>query len=81
MSKRRTRKDKLHARHVYSLPTLPSAAKSSDRPAPITESVRHSKNQLYAYDPNLLYRDLIKTVGLSVLILSLEFGLYWYWNL
>ena len=78
MAKRRTRKDKLRARHVdlatFSLPT----------PMPTTEATKYhkllDKTTLPAIDTGLIKQDLWKSLIISGLILVVQFGIYGYWS-
>lgn len=80
MAKRRTRKDKLAARHHYTLPQdqtpiLRSSAKSiSKSQKPQAIYLTTAANNRY------ILKDLTKTVLVTLLILFFELSIYWYWK-
>jgi hypothetical protein len=75
MAKRRTKKDKVTAHHSYSLPTInPTESKAASKVATL------SATDLIGYDPKFIYRDVLKTVLLSVLIIGAELALWWQWK-
>lgn len=77
MPKKRTKQQKIHARTHYSLPASGAFSLNESRPESVSAKST-SIDMLYTYDPIYLRRDLGRTVILSILILVLQLGLYFW---
>jgi hypothetical protein len=85
MSKRRTRKDKVEAKHQYQLGNWyqkPAAGLETPamKPAPEAATARITAMTLYGYEPSLIRGDIIKTIIVAGIILAVEIGLYVFWR-
>lgn len=87
MAKRRTKKDKVAAKHTYQLGSWydpHSKAKGNTeketpvRIAPNRPGVGLTAEALYGYDPKLIISDLMRTVVVSMVVLVAELGLYFW---
>lgn len=84
MAKRRTRKEKQAAKHVYTpVYTLEggAAAKGTGLAPANGQAVGVGLSQVYDLhtDTPLIKKDLAKSVMISGLILLIEFVIFWYW--
>lgn len=90
MAKRRTKKDKIIAQlrrevqtnsydseSVYSFDKSFSNKKTS-KSQKFSENKSTRLSKLFSYDPNLIRKDLVRTVFLSILALMIELGLFLY---
>jgi hypothetical protein len=81
MAKRRTKKQKVGARHSYQYSL--SEEKLADGIGDVKTSRKTptpSRTSLYAYDPQLIVKDLQKTVVVSAVILGIELAIFWLWR-
>jgi hypothetical protein len=79
MTKRRTRKEKIGAKRITpSYTHEPDVARINPDKASGAILNKPTNEALYEYDTGMITKDLLKTVYISVMILSLEFGLYLY---
>jgi len=76
MKKRRTKNQKVQARHEYvyqpSVPNNKTATKVEVKQTAV------SMTSLYGYEPSLLNADLWKTIWVTGIILAAEIGFYFY---
>lgn len=90
MAKRRTKKDKIIAQlrrevqtnsldseTVYSY-DMSFSKKKTSKSRKISESNATRLSKLFSYNPNLIRKDLVRTVFLSTLALAIELGLFLY---
>ncbi len=90
MAKRRTKKDKIIAQlrrevqtssldseSVYSYDKSFSKKKTS-KSQKISENKTTRLSKLFSYNPDLIRKDLVRTVFLSILALAIELGLFFY---
>lgn len=82
MSIRRTRQDKIEAQLkrnelTYTLSTETPAQASS---TPTAHTSTQAKQHLFGYPVNLIYRDLVKTILVTVIILICFGVIYWQLN-
>lgn len=67
-------------RLTYSLPqtNTRSVSVSKTKSKVVEPSAPQNKADLYDYHPNLIKRDLLKTLLVSLIVLIVELGLYYY---
>ena len=67
-------------RLTYSLPQTNSSSSVSSKVTTKTTKVNEilGKSNLYDYHPSLIKKDLLKTLVVSLVVLIVELGLYYY---
>jgi len=86
MSKRRTRKQKETAQHIYRLGswyTKKETNSQANLEAHVLETGKARQITaitLYGYEPRFIRQDLIKTLIITSLILVSEIGLFLFWR-
>jgi hypothetical protein len=80
MAKRRTRKDKVEARHVYSY-HLVTEERKPEVETPSTPLFRNTAipHPLLISERRYILADLVKTTIFSTLMLAAVFAIYYYW--
>jgi hypothetical protein len=81
--KHRTKEQKRAAsakRLTYSLPTTIKQADSTTKTSTALAKPKaaQARTDLYDYHPNLIKKDLLKTLVVSAIVLGVELGLYYY---
>jgi hypothetical protein len=78
MSKRRTKKQKVSARHAYSLPT--AFFDDSPSPNPSKPGIKSTSTLTHVLkvDSGNIIKDLQKTISMSGIIFIIEMALYFY---
>jgi len=76
MPKKRTKKQKTRATYHYAFPAGKSFVGLEGEASPVQSQVISST--LYQYDPKYLIQDLFKTVLITLLMIVIELGLYFY---
>lgn len=82
MPKQRTRKQKTRAQYHYAFPANRSfsgleSAKTAE-PQAKNPSTKTDVSSLYYYDPGYITKDLRKTLLVSVIILGVQLGIYFW---
>ena len=81
MGKRRTRKDKVSAQHVYTYKLEPEIGQAQVKLAgPKTTELKIEKTNIgvLGFDPHLVRTDMYKTILVSAIVLGVELTVYWY---
>lgn len=74
---RRTKKQKLTAKRVGVVYSLPKNEQVPDRQVAVAERAKNY-DPLFAYDPRLILTDLTKTVVLSILAVATIVAVYYF---
>lgn len=81
MAKRRTRKEKqraVHEMYEYVLPDIETTQISSQSAQSSLAKAHLKTFELYDYDTRLIVADLKKTLWVSLLMLGVQIGLYYF---
>lgn len=81
MAKRRTRKEKqraVHEMYEYVLPDIETTQVSSQSTHNSSSKAHQKTFELYDYDTRLIVADLKKTLWVSLLMLGVQIGLYYF---
>lgn len=86
MSKKRTKQQKVRAQYHYALPVTRSfSGIKPDHDMETKPGVRgfektNDVSALYAYDPHFTRLDILRTMIISLIILTFQLALYWWWK-
>jgi hypothetical protein len=81
MPKKRTKKQKVRATYHYAYPagrSFVGLEPDGEKPAKTPAVEKHDVSSLYQYDPKYIRQDLLQTLLVTIAMITLELGLYFW---